>query len=203
MQCAVRRPGGRAPAPPNEMEHLHPLDQEFEVCTVVPISVLRMLMMNITIIAPGGGGAGGSTGGGAASVHPLSLDHTRAAERKAGGRSACITGMVPDEMANRPTWLPPSPSPSLVSNSGGVLPRLGASRKAPKVSRLKIPKNWGKTAGACLQMIWCVVPLTPTSLLMGSSTTPLLIWISYRGKGFQIEQGIFFSVFCTKGAKFV
>eukprot|EP00667_Euglena_gracilis_P000271 EG_transcript_271 len=35
---------------PNELEHLHDLSQEFQVCTVVPVSILQMLSLNVNVI---------------------------------------------------------------------------------------------------------------------------------------------------------
>ena len=35
---------------PEEMEHLHPLDLELEVCNVLPASILQLLMLNVDII---------------------------------------------------------------------------------------------------------------------------------------------------------
>eukprot|EP00668_Euglena_longa_P013902 GGOE01017853.1.p1 GENE.GGOE01017853.1~~GGOE01017853.1.p1 ORF type:complete len:1536 (-),score=439.18 GGOE01017853.1:188-4795(-) len=35
---------------PNELEHLHPLAQEFQVCTVVPVSILQMLSLSVNVI---------------------------------------------------------------------------------------------------------------------------------------------------------
>ena len=35
---------------PEEMEHVHPLDHELEVCTVVPVSLLQLLSLKISVI---------------------------------------------------------------------------------------------------------------------------------------------------------
>ena len=44
------RPMYNLSAFPEEMEHLHPLDQQLEICSVLPTSILQMLSLNISII---------------------------------------------------------------------------------------------------------------------------------------------------------
>ena len=50
LLCDEARPIYHLSLFPEELEHLQPLDQEFEVCSVLPASILQMLALSINIV---------------------------------------------------------------------------------------------------------------------------------------------------------